>query len=488
MFLGIDIGTGSSKGVLVDHVGTVLREARRAHITDTPHPGWFEHDAETVWWQDFVTLARELLDGVPGPVEGVCCSGIGPATLVTDAEDRPLRPAILYGIDTRSAVQATTMNRQLGRDLLLRRCGNPLSTQSVGPKLEWLRAEEPQVWDQTRRLYSAPSWLVRRLTGEYTLDRYSASASDPLYDMVTRGYWDAMWQPLERVEQPRLVGSGEVAGQVSAEGAAATGIPEGTPVLGGTIDAMAEAYSVGCAAVGDTMVMYGSTLFLIQVVDRMVPSDLLWATEGRTTDSFSLAAGMATGGLVTTWLSKVLGRDFADLTEQASRIAPGSDGLLLLPYFAGERTPINDPLARGAWTGLTLDHTAGHLYRSALEGIAMGVRHNLEAMAASGAPSRRLVAVGGGTAQRVWTQIVSDVTGLPQDLPSLTVGASYGDARMAADAVGVDTTGWNPVAERLQPDPAARGVYDREFELYAAAYPAMADTMHELGSVGQQGA
>lgn len=115
----------------------------------------------------------------------------------------------------------------------------------------------------------------------------------------------------------------------------------------------------------------------------------------------------------------------------------------------------------------------------------MGVRHNLEAMAASGAPSRRLVAVGGGTAQRVWTQIVSDVTGLPQDIPTLMVGAAYGDARMAADAAGADTSGWNPVAERLEPDPAATEIYDREFELYGAAYPAMADTMHALATVGQ---
>lgn len=399
MFLGIDIGTGSAKGVLVNDQGVVVREARRAHRTDNPRQGWFEHDPEMVWWQGFVALSRELLEGVREPVDGVCCSGIGPAVLVTDAEDQPLRPAILYGIDTRSAAQAEAMNAQIGHEALLERLGNPLSTQSAGPKLQWIREEEPQVWQQASRVYSAPSWLVRRLTGEYTLDRYSASASDPLYDMVTRDYWDAMWEPFG-LERPRLVGSAEVAGQVSAQAASATGIPQGTPVLGGTIDAMAEAYSVGCSAVGDTMVMYGSTLFLIQVVEAMVPSDLLWATEGRTTETFSLAAGMATGGLVTTWLSEVLGRDFADLTEQAARIAPGSDGLLLLPYFAGERTPIFDPLARGAWTGLTLSHTAGHLYRSALEGIAMGVRHNLEAMAAAGAPSRRLVAVGGGTAGR----------------------------------------------------------------------------------------
>lgn len=485
MFLGVDVGTGSSKGVLVDESGTVIREARRPHQTASPRPGWFEHDAETVWWDDVVALSRELLDGMASAVTGVCCSGIGPTVLVTDAADRPLRPAILYGIDTRCAAQAEAMNERIGLDRLLERVGNPLSTQSVGPKLRWIADEVPEVWEQARRFYSAPSWLVRQLTGEYVLDRYSASASDPLYDLVLRDYWDEMWQPYERLERPRLAASTEVVGQVTAAAAAATGIPAGTPVLAGTIDAMAEAYSVGCRDVGDTMVMYGSTLFLIQVVDTMVPSHLLWATEGHATDTYSLAAGMATGGLVTTWLSQVLGRDYADLAAQAARIPAGSEGLLLLPYFAGERTPVYDPLARGTWTGLTLAHTPGHLYRSALEGIALGVRHNLEAMAASGAQPRRLVAVGGGTAQRLWTQIVSDATGLPQDLPSLTVGAAYGDGRMAAEAAGIDTSGWNPVAERLQPNAEAGEVYDREFALYTGAYPAMAETMHELGTVAQ---
>src|SRR5690606_18536962 len=209
MFLGVDVGTGSSKGVLVDESGTVIREARRPHQTASPRPGWFEHDAETVWWDDVVALSRELLDGMASAVTGVCCSGIGPTVLVTDAADRPLRPAILYGIDTRCAAQAEAMNERIGLDRLLERVGNPLSTQSVGPKLRWIADEVPEVWEQARRFYSAPSWLVRQLTGEYVLDRYSASASDPLYDLVLRDYWDEMWQPYERLERPRLAASTE---------------------------------------------------------------------------------------------------------------------------------------------------------------------------------------------------------------------------------------------------------------------------------------
>lgn len=482
-FLGIDIGTGSSKGVLTDHDGTVLRQARRDHVTANPRPGWYEHDAEQVWWGDVAHLCGELLDGFDGPVSAVCISGIGPAVLVTDAADVPLRPAILYGIDTRSASQAQRMNESIGEAKLIEHLGNPLSTQSLGPKLQWIADEEPEVWKQARRMYSAPGWVVRRLTGEYTLDRYSASTSDPLYDLTVRDWWDDMWPPYEQLERPRLAWPAEIVGQVSRERAAATGVPEGTPVVAGTIDAAAEAYSAGCQSVGDTMIMYGSTLFMIQVTEAMVTSRLLWAAEGRTEETFSLAAGMATGGLVTTWLSETLGRSYGELAEAAAKVRPGSDGLLMLPYFAGERTPVFDPRARGSWSGLTLSHGPGHLYRSALEGIAMGVRHNLDAMRDSGAQARRLVAVGGGTAQRLWTQIVSDVTGLPQDLPTLTVGASYGDARLAADALGVDTSGWNPVAERLSPGEQPGEVYERLYGLYLDGHPTQAAAMHALGDL-----
>jgi Sugar (pentulose and hexulose) kinases len=471
-YLGIDIGTGSSKGVLVAADGTVLRQARRDHVTATPRPGWFEHDGDGVWWEDFVTLCRELLAEGAEPPRAVCVSGIGPAVHLTDAADRPLRPAILYGIDTRCAAQAEEQNERIGVETLMARAGNTLSTQAVGPKLQWVAEAEPEVWARARRVYSAPGWLVRRLTGEYTIDHYSASNSDPLYDVTTLDWWEEAWEPYDRLERPRLAWPSEVVGHVTAQAAEVTGLAVGTPVTAGAIDALSEAYSAGCRTPGDVMVMYGSTLFMIQVTSRVVTSRRLWAASGRTGETFSLAAGMSTGGLVTSWMRDTLGQDYASLQEAAAAVPAGSDGLLLLPYFAGERTPVFDPTARAAVLGLTLGHGPGHLYRAGLEGVAMGVRHNLETMREAGASAGRLVAVGGGTAQRLWTQIVSDVTGLPQDLPSLTIGASYGDARMAADADGVDTSGWNPVAERVEPDPAVRETYAELFRLYLEAYPA----------------
>jgi xylulokinase len=484
-FVGVDIGTSSTKGVVVDGTGTVLATVTRPSATSSPRPGWFEHDADAVWWDTVASIVSELLTRSPGPVAGLAVSGIGPVVLLADDDDVPLRPAILYGIDTRAEEQVKAQNDRFGRDTLLAVAGNLLTSQAVGPKLAWVADHEPDVFARARRLYSAQGWVIRRLTGAYVLDHYSASAYDPLYELRARTWWEPGWAGFERLDRPSLVWPGEIVGEVSPWAAERTGLAPGTPVVAGTIDALAEAYSVGSIAVGDTMLMYGSTMFLIQTVAEPAIHDGLWAAAGRTAETWSSAAGMSTSGLITTWLSQLTGAGFEELLAEAARVPAGSDGLLQLPYFAGERTPIFDPQARGAWVGLTLRHGRGHLYRSTLEAVALGVRHNLAAMTESGAAPRRLVAVGGGTRTGLWTQIVSDVTGLDQDVPSVTVGASYGDARLAADAAGVDTSGWNPVSGRVQPDTSVRDLYDDLFGEYVALYPALADTMHALAALNR---
>jgi xylulokinase len=482
MFLGVDIGTSSSKAALVDENGALVASASRPHSLSSPRRGWFEHDAERTWWDDFVALTHEVLAAEPAAdVRTVCTSGIGPCVLVTDEAGRPLRPAILYGIDARAELEIEELTRALGAAGVVARTGNRLTTQAVGPKLLWVKRNEPEVWARARRWYCASNWLVQRLTGEYTVDHYTASGSDPLYDLAALDWWDEGWQrSAPELERPRLAWPGEVVGTVSEAAAAATGLRPGTGVVAGTVDALAEAYSAGCEDVGDTMLMYASTLFMIQTVAQPAATDALWALSGRTRETFSLAAGMSTSGLLVDWLAALLDEPIAALVEQAAGIVPGSEGLVLLPYLAGERTPIFDPRARGTWVGLTLRHGRAHLFRSALEAIGLGIRHNLDAMRAAGAPPSRLVAVGGGTRGGLLTQIASDVTGLPQDLPSLTIGASFGDARMAADACGLDTSAWNPVAKRFEPDPDAAPVYDELYGIYSRTYTALRGEMHRL--------
>lgn len=485
MFIGVDIGTSSSKCVVANTDGVVVASAIRQHRTSSPQPGWFEHDAELTWWDDLRALLAEVLAAVPADgITAIGISGIGPCVLITDRAGKPLRPAILYGIDTRAEREITELTLELGEEEVLARCGNRLTTQAVAPKLRWLARHEPDAWHGAERWYCASNWLIGRLTGEYVVDHYTASTSDCLYDLLAGTWWPTAWTAAaNRIEQPRLVWPGEVVGEVSQEAAAETGLRAGTLVLGGTIDALAEAYSAGCTAVGDTMVMYGSTSFFVQFLAKPVIHPGLWAATGREPGSYAVAAGLATSGLVGNWLAGIAGAQVAELVAEAATVPAGSGGLVLLPYFAGERTPLFDPRARGLWIGLTLGHTRAHLYRSVFEGVAYGVRHNIEAMAEAGASPRRLVAVGGGTQGNLWTRITSDVTGLPQDLPSITIGASYGDARMAADACGVSTATWNPVSVRLAPDPGTAERYGELYAIYRHSYQVLAGDMHQLAAL-----
>ncbi|EXG79318.1 FGGY-family carbohydrate kinase [Cryptosporangium arvum] len=487
MLLGIDIGTSSSKGVLVRPDGTLVASATREHGVSTPQPGWVEHDAADVWWADLASLVAELLPAAD-EVTGVGISGIGPCVLVADADGRPLRPAILYGVDTRATAEITELTERYGAEKILARGGSPLTTQAVGPKLAWLRRHEPATWAATRRLFMASSWLVHELTGEYVLDHHSASQSSPLYDAGTLS-WAEDWADdiAPGLERPRLAWPGEVVGRVTARAAARTGLPEGVPVVAGTVDAWAEAVSVGVRDPGDVMLMYGTTMFLVEVLPERRSSERLWGTVGAFPGTYTLAGGMATSGAITGWLRGLTGRSYGDLTEAARDAGPGACGLLMLPYFAGERTPLFDPDARGVLVGLTLRHGPGHLYRAALEGTAFGVRHNLEAMGENA--GRRLVAVGGGLRGGLWTQIVSDVLQEPQDLPTYAIGASYGDALLAGLGTGLvtDASGWNPIASVVRPDPEAAAGYDELYRLYRDLYPATRDTAHALAALNARG-
>ncbi|MFJ9089302.1 FGGY-family carbohydrate kinase [Streptomyces sp. NPDC102384] len=484
--IGVDIGTSSSKGILVALDGTVLHTAVREHAVDRPAPGHVEMPGE-VWWDEFVSLARELTSAEDADVVAVGVSGMGPCVLLTDADDTPLRPAILYGVDTRSVVQIERLERELGADEIVRRCGSRLTSQAAGAKVAWVADEEPELFDRARRLYMPSSWLARKLTGAYVLDHHSASQCTPLYDTLARD-WYAPWA--ERiapgVELPPLRWSGEAAGTVTAEAARATGLPAGIPVTTGTVDAWAEALSVGAHGVGDLMLMYGTTMFLVHTVPDLLRDPALWSTVGALPDTRNLAGGMATSGAVTGWLRDLFGDvDYPELLGLAEKSGPGANGLLMLPYFAGERTPVDDPRARGVIAGLTLGHTRGDLYRSALEATAFGVRHNIEALEAAGGDIRRVVAVGGGTQGRLWTQIVSDVTGRTQEVRTTSVGASYGGALLAAQLVTDDARidDWNPVAERLAPRPEVTARYDELYALYRDLYPASADVTHALADL-----
>jgi xylulokinase len=480
LVVGLDIGTSSTKAVAVDVAGTVVASVTGRHGVSQPRPGWFEQDAERVWWAQSHQLLRELTAGpqVSGSaIAAVGVSGIGPCLAVCDEAGTPLRPAILYGIDMRAAAEVAELTGRLGAERILERGGSALSSQAVGPKLLWLQRHEPDIWARAARWFTASSYLVFRLTGEYLLDHHTASQFDPMYDIRAQGWaedWAAELSP--GVPLPRLAWPGEIVGTVSRAAAARTGLPAGAPVLAGTVDAWAEAHSVGVRADGDLMVMYGSTLFLIGIDSAGRPHPGLWRTAGLSPRASTLSAGMATSGLLADWVAGIARQPTGELIAAAETVPAGADGLTMLPYFAGERSPLFDPGARGVALGLTLSHTPAHLMRAALEAVAMGVRHNLEVFDSvrPAGSSWRAVAVGGGTAGALWPQIVSDVTGCDQAIPAQTIGACYGDALLAASAAGLvpPDTDWTTIGETVTPRPELSALYDARYRVYRDLFTA----------------
>jgi xylulokinase len=484
--LGMDVGTSGSKGVLARPDGSVIATVELPHDTDFPQPGFVEHDPEKVWWGDFTNIVSELLSKADGhEVKGVSVSGIGACTLPADENGTPLRSAILYGIDTRAGREIDEMNERYGEDEILERTHAILSHQSVGPKLAWIRRNQPDIWEKTKQLLMPNSFIVERLTGEYVLDSVSAAFCTPLYD-AKRGEWIQEWadEIIPGLTLPPILNPWDVAGTITAKGAEATGLPEGIPVCAGTIDAFAESASVGVKQPGDIMLMYGTTVCISGVLNESVPSRDLFSTPGVFEGTHILIGAAATSGALTKWIRDEFseGMSFGELTEEAAKTPPGSAGLVVLPYFAGERTPLYDADARGVIAGLTLSHTRGHVYRAMLEATAYSARSMLDALAEAGVEANRLVAIGGGTKGGLWTQIVSDVTGITQELSTERIGASYGDALMAARAAGLvgPQDDWNEVSDTVTPNEANREVYDRLYEVYQQLYPATKEQVHTL--------
>ena len=320
------------------------------------------------------------------------------------------------------------------------------------------------------------------------IDHYTASTFAPLYDIVRQDWCYDLADICPATMLPSLMWSGEIAGAVSAAAARETGLAMGTPVICGTIDAAAEAVSVGVAEPGDMMMMYGSTIFIIEIAQKRLTDPRLWHAPWLVAGQHAAMAGLATSGTLTHWFRDQFARDlpkdtaFATLTAEANATPPGANGLICLPYFSGERTPIHDPHAKGAFFGLNLTHDRGAMYRAALEGIASATRHITDTYAEAGSPPHRVLAVGGGTKNKPWMQATSDLTGLDQSVCGITTGASYGDAYLAALAVGLAQPGdiacWNPV-DYIVPA-QSHAAYARQYPIFRALYAQTKDLMAAL--------
>ena len=487
-FLGIDIGTGSSKGVVVDIEGNVLCQASVAHEMSMPRPGWYEQDADRIWWGDFVLLCKKLLGSLPQPnesIKGVAVSTIGPCVLPVDKAGKPLRPGILYGIDTRAAQEIRELEEKLGKEVIFAKTGQDLSSQACCPKICWIRKNEPAVWQNTSKILTATGYLTYRLTGRYTLDIYSAIGFAPIFD-IKKQTWDhtLAGSIMEMEKLPELLWSSQVAGELTRPAAELTGLPPGVPVVTGTIDAASEALGAGVEKTGDMMMMYGSSNFFILKTETLRPVRSFWASNFMEPGTFVLTGGMSTVGSMFKWFGETFpGRSVTEWEKLALESSPGAGGITSLPYFAGERTPLQDPAAKGVFFGMSLSSTAGDVYRSLQEAVGYGIRHNIEEMEKAGARADRIMAIGGASESRQLMQIITDITGCPQHLPRQKLGACYGDAFLAAVGSNYinsidEISRWVHLEEEITPSETSKAIYDQGYARYRGLYNS---TRHLLG-------
>ena len=490
--LGIDSSTTATKAVLVDEAGAVVATGVAEYGYDVPRPLWSEQDP-ALWWDGTVQAIGSALasSGIAAAdVAAVGLTGQMHGAVLLDADDRVLRPAILWN-DQRTAQACDEIRRAVGPERLIEITGNDALPGFTAPKLVWVRDHEPDVWARIAHVLLPKDYVRLRLTGAHALDK-ADGAGTLLFDLAARDWSPEVLDAL-RIDpawMPPTHEGPEVTGVVTAAAAAATGLREGTPVVAGGGDQSANAVGVGAVSVGTVALSLGTSGVVFATTDRPTrdPLGQVHAFCHAVPGKWHLMTVMLSAAGSLRWFRDTLapGEDFGALAATAADIPAGSDGLLFLPYLTGERSPHPDPLARGAFVGLTVSHDRRHLTRSVLEGVAFGLRDGLDQMIGAGMPAPSQVrASGGGTASPVWRRILADV--LQADLATVSTaeGAAYGAGLLAA--VGA---GWFPTVEEAtaalvtatvvaSPGPdVAR--YAEAHAIYRDLYPALAESFHRL--------
>lgn len=474
--LGIDIGTTATKAMVIDAGGTVVAQASRPSEIDSPRAGWAEADPEQ-WWGNVRSLTAEL---PVDDIDAVGVSGMVPCVILLDAAGRALRPSIQQN-DARAVEEVADLADELVHARVLERTGSPVSQQSVGPTALWLARHEPETWAQARTILGSYDFVVHRLTGELDVERNWALESG-LLDL-TSGDWAADLLAAAGIDGERLPpvrAADAIVGEVSRSAARETGLPSGIPVVAGSADHVASAFAAGIVTPSDMLVKLGGAGDILLCTDAPLTDERLYLDFHLVPGRYLPNGCMAASGSMIRWFNRELaaGEGLAELDERAAAIAPGADGVLALPYMLGEKTPINDPRARGAFVGLHLGHTRAHLFRAMLEAIAYGFRHHVDVFREHGIEPRHVRVTNGGAGSRLWKQVIADVIGFPLEVPRTAGGSALGAGFAAGMGIGAfggwgDIEGFVELADTVEPDPAAHEQYADGYARYRALYPAL---------------
>jgi xylulokinase len=467
--VGLDVGTSGVKALAVSPSGEVVGRCEVGYEVSTPRRGWSEQDPED-WWQ---AASRALADLAASDVAGIGLSGQMHGLVLLDADDRVLRPAILWN-DQRTAAQCEEIESQVGRGRLIRLTGNRALTGFTAPKILWVREHEPEVYGRVARVLLPKDYVRLRLCGAHATDASDASGT-LLFDVAERQWSDEVLDALrlDRAWLPRVFESPEVSGHT----------PDGVPVAAGAGDQAAGAVGVGVDRPGPVSVALGTSGVVFAALDAFSadPEGRVHAFCHAVPGGWHAMGVMLSAAGSLRWLRDVAapGVDFGSLVDEASRWPPGADGLTFAPYLTGERTPHADPDIRGAFTGLDVRHDRGALVRAVLEGVAFGLRDSLDLVAGLGArPSVGRVS-GGGARSELWLSIIASVLGIALERVAAEEGAAYGAALLGGVAGGVFANVGEAVASCVRPhglvEPVAEwvDVYSAGLERYRALYPAL---------------
>jgi xylulokinase len=496
-FLGMDVSTTATKALLIDAAGQVLCTASTEYPFETPKPLWSEQDP-ALWWQAAIQSTRAVLAqaGIAGDQVGaVGLTGQMHGLVLLDAEGRPLRPAILWN-DQRTAAQCDEIRQRVGQQRFIQITGNDALTGFTAPKILWVRENEPQIYARARHVLLPKDYVRYRLTDAFAMD-VADGAGTVLMDLKARAWsaevLDALGIPREWM--PPLYEGPQVTGQISPAAAAATGLRAGTPVVAGGGDQAAQAVGVGAVRAGIVALTLGTSGVVFATTDGpfIEPEGRLHAFCHAVPGKWHLMGVMLSAAGSLKWYHDTFapGTTYDELVEPAAAVPLGSEGLLFLPYLTGERTPYPDPLARGAFVGLTVRHGFAHLTRSVLEGVSFGLRDGLELIRAAGLGKVDQVrASGGGTKSALWRQILADVLGAELVSVNTTEGAAYGAALLA----GVSQGAWPSVEaacdacvqviSKTEPIAANTALYDACYREYHALYPRLKATFEAEAHLG----
>lgn len=494
LLLGIDVGTGGTRALVINQGGEVIASATADHKAfASPQTGWAEQDPQD-WWRACGEAVRAVLSQNHLRADDICGVGLSGqmhgATLL-DAGGEVVRPALIW-CDQRTDEQCRSLTERVGHERLIRLTCNPALTGFTLPKLLWVKEQESQAWARVRTVLLPKDYVRLRLTGERATD--VADASGTLCFDVTNRRWSQEMLDICEMDAdllPRVFESPEITGRVSKEGAAATGLKAGTPVVAGAGDQAAGAVGMGIVQPGAVSATIGTSgvVFAATATPALDPAGRVHtfchAVPGRwhvmgVTQAAGLSLRWFRDNLFTGAAGEDDGRDpYERLTEEAAQVAPGADSVVWLPYLMGERTPHLDPHARAALVGLAANHTRGHVVRAILEGVAFSLRDSFEIFRDMGVPVESVRLGGGGARSRLWRQIQADTYNHVVETVAAEEGAAYGAALLA----GVGCRLWASVDEacaavvrvtgRVEPEAAAVKTLEANYQLFGALYPAL---------------